>query len=103
MSTERATMVCKNHGTPPEAFLCQHLMRTLNTGVAVGFHWPAVASGPTPDAWCNECEAARVDAGGDWTDEVLENVGIRLVCASCYLRAKQVWLNARRADGLGAL
>ena len=94
---------CKAHGRQPAAFLCQHLMRSIDTQVAVGFHWSSQDPGPTPDAWCSACDEARVAAGGDWTDELYKLLSIKLVCASCYGRAKDVWLRVQKTDRLSAL
>jgi hypothetical protein len=103
MGESQATVECTTHGAQPEAFLCKHLMGTLDTGTAIGFHWSSASTSETPDAWCNTCEEARVKAGGEWTEEAMETVGVKLICATCYRRAKRIWLDARTADGLGAL
>lgn len=85
---------CSTHGSQPEAFVCQHILASLDSKQAVGFHWSAEDDGPTPDAWCSDCEGAR-HAAGDWSDDLMRQVGIALVCASCYRAAKDIWLSAR--------
>jgi hypothetical protein len=32
---------CETHGWQEESFVCQHIATSLQTGVPVGFHWPA--------------------------------------------------------------
>ena len=93
---------CLIHGMQPKAFVCRHILQSLDSQRAVGFHWSAENAGEHPDAWCSDCDEACVAAGGDWTDAVLEQVGVTLVCGSCYQAAKAIWLKARAADGLGA-
>ena len=93
---------CSTHGPQPQAFVCQHILKSLDTRQAIGFHWSAEDDGPNPDAWCNDCEEARITAGGDWTEQSLQQVGVTLICASCYQSAKSIWLTARAAEGLGS-
>ena len=103
MSQSPTLVECVVDGTQPQAFVCQHLVDTLDTGVEIGFHWSQGDTTVTPDAWCNGCEEARLNGGGEWTDAIMATVGIKLLCASCYHRAKEIWLNARAAAGLGTL
>ena len=102
MGNPRNSVECSTHGMQPQAFVCRHILQSLDTQRAVGFHWSSEDDGEHPDAWCFECEEARVAAGGDWTETVLEQVGVTLICGSCYQAAKAIWLKARAADGLGA-
>jgi hypothetical protein len=86
---------CAAHGKQTKAFVCQHIVTTLDSRRAVGFHWSAEDLGPTPDAWCNACESARIAAGGEWTDKLLKKLGVTLICSSCYQSAKSIWQAAR--------
>jgi len=90
-----STIECATHGPQPETFVCQHIFRSLDTKVAVGFHWSREDSGPFPDAWCSECEAARSAGDGEWNDELMKMVGVKLLCAGCYTNVKSIWLAAR--------
>ena len=54
-----------------------------------------IFDGPHPDAWCSSCEDRRVEAGGDWTPEVEAELGIQILCGSCYESAKRIWSKAR--------
>lgn len=92
------TVECPHHGPQREAFVCQHIAASLTTGLAVGFHWPADSKEPHPDAWCTSCDEARIAAGGDWTPDVEEKLGITLLCGSCYEAAKRIWVRAVAKD-----
>lgn len=88
---------CDVHGWQQQTFVCQHIAQSLHTGVPVGFHWPAEQEELRPDAWCSDCEQARVAAGGDdWTPEVEAKLGIKLLCGACYDSAKSIWLKGRK-------
>lgn len=50
--------------------LCASTSLNLFTGPPVGFHWPAESEQLHPDAWCSACEERRLEAGGEWTEEV---------------------------------
>jgi hypothetical protein len=89
--SESTKVKCATHGWQEESFVCQHIAQSLRTGVPVGFHWPAGATSPHPDAWCSSCEAARIAAGGEWTSEVEEELSIKVLCGACYERAKSIW------------
>jgi hypothetical protein len=98
MANSDGTVDCRAHGRQAETFVCRHIVDTLYTREAVGFHWPASATGLRPDAWCSECQAACDAAGGDWTDEVMSFVSVQLLCGGCYDIAKGIWLRARERD-----
>ena len=87
---------CAIHGWQEESFVCQHIASTLSTGVPVGFHWSSGSTSRHPDAWCSACEAARVQAGGEWTLEVQEKLKIKLLCGACYEHAKSIWSTGRK-------
>ncbi len=81
-----------------ETFVCQHVVESLHTKVAVGFHWSREDASSYPDAWCAACETARLEGGGEGTDELMNMVRLRILCGACYLNAKQIWLGARRRE-----
>lgn len=96
MSESKNLINCSVHGLQDETFVCSHIVGTLHTGVAVGFHWPRESADDSrPDAWCSQCEQQRVASGGEWTDEVMDFVGMTTLCGGCYDRAKDVWRIAR--------
>ena|SRR5437660_4968196 len=87
---------CTVHGWQNEAFVCRHIANSLHTGVPVGFHWPAGATTPHPDAWCSACDDARIAAGGDWTPEVNRELDVKILCGACYDHAKSIWSHGRK-------
>lgn len=79
---------CDTHGETSAAFVCQHLLG----GFALGFNTgvdPEKPDAMCPDAWCDDCEG-RVSEAGDWTDDLVKEADIKLVCMLCYanIRAK---------------
>jgi hypothetical protein len=96
MSEDRKVK-CSTHGWQSEAFVCQHIFESLHTGIPVGFHWPEGSDSLHPDAWCSDCESARLEAGGEWTEEVEAILGVKLLCGACYEHAKSIWANGRKA------
>ena len=87
---------CHVHGWQEQAFVCQHIAHSLRTGIPVGFHWSSEDSSTRPDAWCSDCEEARLDAGGDWTPEVEKMLGVKLLCGACYDYGKSIWSSGRK-------
>lgn len=94
--SEPGKIECETHGWQDETFVCQHIVESLHTGVPVGFHWPEDATELHPDAWCSACESARIEAGGEWTEEVEQQLNIKLLCGACYEHAKDIWSNGRK-------
>lgn len=92
---------CIVHGWQEESFVCQHIAASLSTGKPVGFHWSVESTSRHPDAWCSECEDARVEAGGEWTPEVEERLDIQLLCGTCYDHAKAIWVNGQKHGKVG--
>lgn len=84
------------HGWQEQAFVCQHIAQSLHTGIPVGFYWPSKQTDARPDAWCSACEEARIEAGGDWTPEVEEQLNVKLLCGVCYDYAKLIWSKGRK-------
>jgi len=84
------------HGLQAQTFVCQHIAQSLHSGIPVGFFWPAEQTEERPDAWCSACEKARIGAGGDWTPEVQQKLGIKLLCGSCYDYAKSICLKGHK-------
>ncbi|MFK8250968.1 hypothetical protein [Ancylobacter terrae] len=85
---------CEAHGQQDETFVCCHIANSLATGQPVGFHWSDTSSALRPDAWCAACEHHRLSAGGEWTEDVLSEVRVTLLCGRCYDEARDVWRRA---------
>jgi len=81
---------CDVHGSCEETFVCIHILRGLKNETPVGFFWPLSSDQTRPDAWCSACEQARTEAGGDWTDELMKTVQVKLICGGCYDHAKEI-------------
>jgi hypothetical protein len=94
--TDAQRIKCDVHGWQEQTFVCQHIAQSLNTGVPVGFHWSSKQTDARPDAWCSDCERARIEAGGDWTPEVEAKLRVKLLCGACYDYAKSIWANGRK-------
>jgi hypothetical protein len=76
------TIQCDIHGTRDAAFLCIHL--TARDEHAQGFnHSAATSDMPFPDAWCDNCEIIRAQAGG-WNNDNGKLAQVKAVCAGCY-------------------
>ena len=84
------TTNCAVHGLQPETFVCQHLVASLLTGEVVGMCWPRGSDQQRPDAWCLACERKRESVDGEWTDSLLQDVHVTLICGACYDRAKHL-------------
>ncbi len=68
---------CHLHGVTRATLLCVH----LREGQRKGFHQSGAPEGdPWPDAWCDACQAALVQAGR-WTEEITH---FFLSCTGCY-------------------
>ncbi len=88
MDPRQEIIECREHGTQPVTFVCQHIVESLRTNRAVGFFWAQDPDNPRPDAWCEACEAKVHAAGGEWTDESEAFAGVTLLCGACYDRAE---------------
>jgi hypothetical protein len=96
MSETARQVRCSAHGLQDETLVCEHIIGSMHSGVPVGFHWPAESGQRRPDAWCSACEHARVEAGGDWTAEVMKIVNPKVLCGACYDHAKAIWEAGRK-------
>ncbi len=80
---------CDRHGDRRRAFVCVHLL----LGNQQGFCFDPDDPSPHPDAWCSQCERARIEHGDVWNEEIEALMDIRLVCGDCYDEIK--FKNAR--------
>jgi hypothetical protein len=82
MEENRNVVKCGTHGEVGQAFVCCHLVaeREKPLGFIQAEYDP---DDPEPQAWCGACDAAMSDAGG-WTEELMEQSDIRLVCEFCF-------------------
>lgn len=82
---------CDAHETARRAFVCQH----LNTKTVTGFHeafetFPGMELDEEEDfqAWCDQCNLA-FEKEGEWTDEAMELVNLKVICEHCYFEMKE--------------
>ncbi len=94
---------CALHGRRVQTFVCQHVARSLDpaatgwtalTRVPVGFHWPHDSDQEYPDAWCAECMTRFEQCGCEWKGEALELLNEIVLCAECYLAAREIALGS---------
>ena len=83
---------CSTHGFQPEAFVCQHIAQSLISGKPVGFHWAADSEQDFPDAWCSDCHERFERSGFEWEGDAAEHLDAKLLCARCYLQAREMAL-----------
>jgi hypothetical protein len=77
-------VICEVHGTQQKAYVCEHIVNTLQDEEPRGFFWS------NDSGWCSKCEEIRIEAGGDWTDDLMKEIGVKLVCSGCFEKAKHI-------------
>jgi hypothetical protein len=97
MSESESQIHCMTHGFQQRAYVCQHLFGSMSTGSPVGFHSSDEAE-PHSDAWCSACDQVWDEAKDECTPEVVKSLGLKVVCAACYDRAKGSWRAAGKCD-----
>ncbi len=83
---------CELHGRRPATFVCQHIVASLYSGEPVGFHWSADSRDAYPDACCSACHKRHEAEGFEWTGEAEAQLGVKLLCADCYVNARRLAL-----------
>jgi hypothetical protein len=82
---------CPIHGDQRATFVCKHIVQSLRDRRPRGFFWADEDRASESEcAWCAECEDRRVAAGGDWSDELTDEMNIALLCGSCFDTAKRI-------------
>ena len=82
-------VACPVHGDQRRTFVCKHIVESLQDRRPRGFFW-AEEDGEDECVWCAECENRRVAGGGDWSDELTDEMDIALLCGSCFDTAKRI-------------
>ena len=78
-----ATTQCAVHGQVLRALICQHLLSTLEDRIPRGAFW-CRDDNRCINGYCAAC-AARLEAtGGEWTEEVTVQLGIKVICEGCF-------------------
>ena len=83
MGDPEKTLHCREHGAAYATFVCRHIA----TGSRQGFNYGNLED-PRPDAWCDACDRALMEHGGEWNDVSEAFAGITLICSECYDRAR---------------
>ncbi|MBK8457046.1 MAG: hypothetical protein IPL47_08040 [Phyllobacteriaceae bacterium] len=80
---------CDKHGDQLPAFVCTHVVQSIEDGVARGLVYSIDDEGCV-NAYCTACEAMLNDNGGEWTEELEEKADIKMVCQACTRRAFEI-------------
>lgn len=89
---KRKYVECVQHSTRRRAFVCEHLFdKEKKVGFEEAFETVEgmeLGDGDDFEAWCDECEAVRVEEG-EWNDRSEAFANIKLVCEKCYFEMKE--------------
>lgn len=80
---------CGTHGKVRPAFVCCHLVETLQDGLARGLLWSRDEDGNV-NAYCDICDQLLEQAGGDWTEELGAQANVKLICEMCFRTIERV-------------
>ena len=82
-------IICGIHGPRPLAFACGHIAQALLDGTTAGFVIaPEDPAEAYPLAWCDGCEERIGEIGWrQWLDGAAD---FKMLCAECYLEARDV-------------
>jgi hypothetical protein len=76
---------CAVHGEARRAYICQHLLATLEDGISRGAFW-CRDDDRCINGYCAECAARLEAAGEEWTEEVTAQLGVKIICEGCFQR-----------------
>ena len=82
MEANRKIVSCGTHGEVGQAFVCSHLIAEKEKPLGF-FEAEYDPDDPEPQAWCEACEF-KVAEAGSWTDELVDQSDIRLICEFCF-------------------
>lgn len=81
---------CGIHGRQPLTLACIHIADGLLSGTTPGFVCYPEPGEAYPLGWCEACEAMVEAKGGDWTPEASALAEFKMLCASCYVEARDL-------------
>jgi hypothetical protein len=83
---------CDRHGGGIVSFVCKHIISEPSGEFheAYAINIEDVNEKDELQAWCELCEKERLKEG-EWNDESMKNVELRLLCHKCYYEAKKKW------------
>ena len=88
---------CGTHGMQPLTFACIHICEGLISGTTPGFVCYPELGEAYPMSWCEGCETTTEALGDRWSEEASTRAQFKMLCARCYLEARDL---ARDADRL---
>lgn len=74
---------CSTHGKQTKAYVCVHLMASLNDHQPRGL-FVEIDDDGCPNGWCTDCENKLQAAGNRWSPELERAADISLICCSCF-------------------
>ncbi len=74
---------CGTHGQQPKTYVCKHIIKSMESGVGVGFLW-SVTDGEY-DAICHKCNQLSEQ---QWQEQ--QNELGRLLCLGCFKVAAKI-------------
>ena len=81
---------CDRHGQRPITFVCTHIAHALVEGSPCSFLIAPEGTDSYPLAWCDACDEMVDELGGNWTPEASDRAEFKLLCASCYVEARDL-------------
>ena len=86
---ELEQVLCDAHGRQPTGLACTHIAHGLLDGTTPGFVIaPEEPAEAYPPAWCADCERTIGEVG--WKHWLHELADFKMLCAVCYLEARDV-------------
>ena len=82
-------IACDTHGNQRTAFVCHHILQSIQDRQPRGFIWGRDEEGCV-NAYCDECEGYLESHGGEWNEITEAFADIKLVCEGCAIEAAQL-------------
>lgn len=76
-------MECATHGSTKPAYVCQHLIASLDDTATLCINWLRDDDGQV-NAWCDGCADFLARHGGVWTEKTEAHAGVTLICEGCF-------------------
>ena len=80
---------CTEHGKSKPAYVCKHLIQTLQDRIPRGVIWLRDDDGCV-NSYCDACNERLRRAGGEWNDELEAEAAINLICEGCFRRVLSI-------------
>ncbi len=86
--TKPMMLDCGEHGKVRAAFVCSHIVATLQDGKARGLNGERQVH--NLNASCDECDALIVRNNNNWSEELMKVTGVEMICENCLSRAAKL-------------